>query len=85
MIAALARRGAAARVVATFRPLRRFTATGRRRLADFAAARALRRDAALFVGRLAERFGARRFLARFAALTRRLALRLAMALVLSEP
>jgi hypothetical protein len=83
--AVLARRGAAARL-AGFRPRLRFIAAGRRGLlAVFEAARALRRGVAFFVGRLAERFGAARFLVRSAALTRRLALRLAMALVLSEP
>jgi hypothetical protein len=57
----------------------------RRRTAFFGAARRAAFDAALRIGRLAERFGAARFLARFGELTRGLALRLAMARVLSEP
>jgi hypothetical protein len=83
--AVLARRGAATRRVC-FRLPPRFIAAGRRGLLGvFEAARALGRGVAFLVGRLAERFGAARFLVRSAALTRRLALRLAMALVLSEP
>lgn len=83
--AVLARRGAATRLAGFRRPPCFLTAGRRGLLAVFEAARALRRGVAFLVGRLAERFGAARFRVRSAALTLRLALRLAMAHVLSEP
>jgi hypothetical protein len=72
---------------AAFRGAARLAVTGRRFfvLAAFAAGRGFRRGAAFLVRRLAARFGAVRDLGRFAELTRRVAFRLAIALVLSEP
>jgi hypothetical protein len=63
----------------------RARAAGRGVRDGFAGVRAPRFAAAFFVGRLAERFAAGRFFVAFAVFARCAALRLAMALVLSEP